>query len=182
MLTISSKDVIHSFWVPEFGQKQDAVPGLHTTLHITPDRIGTYPVICVELCGLGHSMMRSEAIVMTPAGSTMAREPVVGDHVSERRRLRAPPCSRTTAAAPVTRSPPPPPTGKVGPDLDKLQQWAAQAKQPLDSSAKTSITDPNAYIQPGYPKSVMPPTFGSSLSKQQLDALVQYLISSSKKG
>ncbi len=68
MLTISSKDVIHSFWVPEFGQKQDAVPGLHTTLHITPDRLGSYPVICVELCGLGHSVMRSTAIVMTPAG------------------------------------------------------------------------------------------------------------------
>jgi hypothetical protein len=47
---------------------------------------------------------------------------------------------------------------------------------------KTSITDPNAYIQPGFPKSVMPPTFGSTLSAQQLDALVQYLISSSKKG
>ena len=37
------KDVIHSFWVPEFGQKQDAVPGIETTLLITPTRIGTYP-------------------------------------------------------------------------------------------------------------------------------------------
>jgi cytochrome c oxidase subunit II len=73
-------------------------------------------------------------------------------------------------------------TGKVGPDLDKLPQWAAQAKQPLASFVKTSITDPNAYIQPGFPKNVMPPTFGSTLSAQQLDALVQYLISSSKKG
>jgi cytochrome c oxidase subunit 2 len=54
-------------WVPEFGQKQDTVPGLTTTLHITPDRLGTFPVICTELCGLGHAAMRSTAIVMTPA-------------------------------------------------------------------------------------------------------------------
>jgi len=67
VLRMSSKDVIHSFWVPEFGQKQDVVPGIHPTLHITPDRVGTYPVICTELCGLGHALMRSRTIVMTEA-------------------------------------------------------------------------------------------------------------------
>jgi cytochrome c oxidase subunit 2 len=67
LLTLHAKDVIHSFWVAEFGQKEDTVPGLTTTLHITPDRLGTYPVICTELCGLGHALMRSSAIVMPPA-------------------------------------------------------------------------------------------------------------------
>src|SRR6476469_7816205 len=67
LLTFTSKDVIHSFWVPEFGQKQDTVPGLHPTLHITPNRIGTYPVICTELCGLGHAVMRSWTTVMPRA-------------------------------------------------------------------------------------------------------------------
>ena len=57
--------MIHSFWVPEFGQKQDAVPGITTRLVITPDKVGSYPVICTELCGLGHSVMRSQAMVMT---------------------------------------------------------------------------------------------------------------------
>src|SRR5215471_11337217 len=66
-LTFTAKDVIHSFWVPQFGQKQDTVPGLHPTLHITPDRLGTFPVICTELCGLGHAVMRTTAVVMTPA-------------------------------------------------------------------------------------------------------------------
>jgi cytochrome c oxidase subunit 2 len=180
MLTISSKDVIHSFWVPNFGQKQDAVPGLHPTLHITPDRLGTYPVVCVELCGLGHALMRSEAIVMTPAAfdqwlkSQQAaiaspNASVSGAAVFKNNGCGA--CHTLTAAGS---------TGKVGPDLDKLGQWAAQAKQPLESFVKTSITDPNAYIQPGYPKNVMPATFGASLSQQQLDALVQYLISSKK--
>jgi cytochrome c oxidase subunit 2 len=180
MLTISSKDVIHSFWVPNFGQKQDAVPGLHPTLHITPDRLGTYPVVCVELCGLGHALMRSEAIVMTPAAfdkwlksqQTAIASPnasVSGAAVFKNNGCGA--CHTLTAASA---------TGKVGPDLDKLGQWAAQAKQPLESFVKTSITDPNAYIQPGFLKNVMPGTFGASLSQQQLDALVQYLISSKK--
>ncbi len=66
LLTMTSKDVIHSFWVPEFRQKQDLVPGIHPTLHITPTRVGSYPVICTELCGLGHALMRSRSIVMTP--------------------------------------------------------------------------------------------------------------------
>jgi cytochrome c oxidase subunit 2 len=182
VLTISTKDVIHSFWVPNFGQKQDAVPGLHPELHITPDRLGTFPVVCVELCGLGHATMRSEAIVMQPAAFdkwltsqsaavTSPNASVSGAAVFKNNGCGA--CHTLTAAGA---------TGKVGPDLDKLSQWAAQAKQPLESFVRTSIILPNDYIQPGYPKNVMPATFGASLSKQQLDALVQYLINSSKKG
>jgi cytochrome c oxidase subunit 2 len=66
VLTMTAKDVLHSFWVPEFRQKQDLVPGLHPTLHITPNVIGSYPVVCTELCGLGHALMRSRAVVMKP--------------------------------------------------------------------------------------------------------------------
>src|SRR3954462_14751460 len=62
-----SLDVIHAFFVPEFRTNEDIVPGLVTDVHITPDRIGTFPLICNELCGLGHSTMRSQAIVMKPA-------------------------------------------------------------------------------------------------------------------
>jgi cytochrome c oxidase subunit 2 len=68
VLTLHAKDVIHSFWVPEFGQKRDAVPGLETRLVITPTRTGTFPVICTELCGLGHALMRTYVIVMPQAG------------------------------------------------------------------------------------------------------------------
>jgi len=65
-LEIESKDVIHSFWVPQFGQKQDAVPGRPQTLVITPTKLGTFPVVCAELCGLGHALMRSQALVERP--------------------------------------------------------------------------------------------------------------------
>lgn len=63
-LDMRSLDVIHAFFVPEFRTNEDIVPGLVTTVHITPDKLGTYPLICNELCGLGHSLMRTQAIVM----------------------------------------------------------------------------------------------------------------------
>ncbi len=64
---LRSLDVIHSFFVPEFSQKLDAVPGITTTLRVTPTRLGTYPAECTELCGAGHSLMRATVHVVTPA-------------------------------------------------------------------------------------------------------------------
>src|SRR5919108_1961012 len=64
---VESVDVIHSFWVPEFRMKQDAVQGITTRTFVTPTRRGTYPVICTELCGLGHPTMRARVRVVTSA-------------------------------------------------------------------------------------------------------------------
>jgi cytochrome c oxidase subunit 2 len=58
LFRLRAKDVIHSFWVPEFRLKKDAVPGMTTTVRVKPTRRGTYSLVCVELCGLGHSTMR----------------------------------------------------------------------------------------------------------------------------
>src|ERR1700758_598232 len=66
-LDMRSLDVIHAFFVPEFRTNEDIVPGLVTNVHITADRVGTFPLICNELCGLGHSTMRTQAIVMKAA-------------------------------------------------------------------------------------------------------------------
>jgi cytochrome c oxidase subunit 2 len=65
--TETSKDVIHSFWVPEFGQKMDAVPGIETSILVTPKHTGEFAVVCAELCGLGHATMRAKARVVTRA-------------------------------------------------------------------------------------------------------------------
>jgi cytochrome c oxidase subunit 2 len=64
---IVTRDVLHSFWVPSFRLKYDAVPGLTTHLNITPNKIGAFPIVCTELCGAGHSTMRQEAHVVEPA-------------------------------------------------------------------------------------------------------------------
>jgi cytochrome c oxidase subunit II len=65
--TMSAVDVIHSFWVPNFGQKMDAVPGIETEIVVTPKRTGEFTVVCTELCGLGHATMRANARVVDQA-------------------------------------------------------------------------------------------------------------------
>jgi cytochrome c oxidase subunit II len=65
--TMEAVDVIHSFWVPQFGQKMDAVPGIQTTILVTPKHTGEFAVICTELCGLGHATMRAKARVVSQA-------------------------------------------------------------------------------------------------------------------
>jgi cytochrome c oxidase subunit 2 len=176
-LHLRALDVIHSFWVPEFGQKQDAVPGQDTTLVITPTKVGTYPVICTELCGLGHALMRTSAIVMKPAAYQAWLD-------EQKNAAKAPPgqagqavftsngCAscHTLKAANAT--------GTVGPDLDKLPAYAKQAGKPLEDFVRESIVDPNAYVQQGYPKSLMP-SF-ATLPKDQLDALVTFLVEPGK--
>ena len=68
VLDMRSLDVIHAFFVPEFRENEDIVPGMVTHVVITPDRVTPpghpYPFICNELCGLGHGLMRTEVIVM----------------------------------------------------------------------------------------------------------------------
>jgi mono/diheme cytochrome c family protein len=63
-------------------------------------------------------------------------------------------------------------TGKVGPDLDKLKESAATAKQPLDQFITTSITDPNAYVAPGFQPGVMP---AFKFTDKQVQDLVAFL-------
>lgn len=66
-LKITSIDVIHSFWVPAFGIKQDAVPGRPTQIYMTATDLGTYPGMCAELCGLGHTTMLTTTVVSDQA-------------------------------------------------------------------------------------------------------------------
>ncbi len=64
---LKSKDVLHSFFVPELRIKLDTVPGLELKLRFTADTKGTYEIACAELCGLGHYRMRSYLEVLEPA-------------------------------------------------------------------------------------------------------------------
>ena len=177
-LRLRSLDVIHSFWVPEFSQKQDAVPGLVTKLVITPKRLGTFPVICTELCGLGHALMRSEAQVMTAAkfkewaGSQNTGGSGSGGP-SAKALFVSNGCNGCHTFKPAGAN------GTVGPDLDKLADEARRAGKPLEEFIRESIVNPNAYVEQGYPKGVMPGTY-ASLPKAQLDALVQFLAGGAK--
>jgi cytochrome c oxidase subunit 2 len=173
-LHFRARDVIHSFWVPEFGQKQDTVPGIDTKLVITPTRTGTFPVVCTELCGLGHAVMRTQAIVMPQAAfDEWLRE--------QGRRVQAPAgqagaavfenngCGSCHTFGPAGSQ------AETGPNLDNLRQQAEAAGVPLEEFVRESIVDPNEYVEPGFSANVMPATY-NELPEEQLDALVQYLI------
>jgi cytochrome c oxidase subunit 2 len=84
-LHLTSLDVVHSFWVPEWRIKRDLVPAgpggndIDNVVEVTPDRVGTYSVVCTELCGYGHSTMRSLVRVVPPTeyATWLKRQPLV---------------------------------------------------------------------------------------------------------
>ena len=66
VVELSSEDVIHSFFVPEFRVKQDAVPGMHIRAWFQATKTGEFEIGCAELCGMGHYKMRARVFVHTP--------------------------------------------------------------------------------------------------------------------
>ena len=186
VLRMTSKDVIHSFWVPQFSQKQDVVPGIFPTLHITPDKIGTYPVICTELCGLGHALMRSQAVVVS--APKFAAWVKTGQKAAPPSGAGGPSASGGSDAALFTQQgctachtlAAAKSTAKIGPDLDRLTTYAHRAGRPLDAFIRESIINPNTYVEKGYPRGIMPQDFGQKLTANQLETLVKFLISSAK--
>src|SRR3546814_12196655 len=63
-MLLRSVDVLHDFYVPEFRAKMDLIPGLVTYVWLTPTRPGAFQILCAELCGTGHAMMRGEVMVV----------------------------------------------------------------------------------------------------------------------
>jgi cytochrome c oxidase subunit 2 len=186
--TLQSKDVLHDFWVPAFRVKKDAVPGINVNYRVTPTQKGVYPIVCAELCGLGHSVMRANATVesradfdkfmtglRSGANNTAGGQPSGGGGGGGANG-KAIFTSGTTGCTSCHTLSDAGATGTVGPDLDK----ALKGKSP--AFIHTSIVDPNAFIAKGYPANVMPPTFGKTLQPAQIDALVKYLSDVTKGG
>lgn len=175
-LLLTSKDVIHSFWVPEFRMKQDAVPGVETRTVVTPTKPGTYDVICTELCGLGHGTMRARARVLTAeeyerwraegeegAGNGGGGGGEGPDGASLFQSAGCSGCHTLSDAGA---------TAEVGPNLDNVLRGKGE------DFVRTSIVDPNAEIEEGYQPNVMPQDYEKRLSDEELDALVSYLVRS----
>jgi cytochrome c oxidase subunit 2 len=174
---VRTDDVIHDFWVPNFSIKIDAVPGITTSYRITPTKLGNYPIVCAELCGIGHSTMRGTVHVVTPEKfrawlrtQTAPPKPPTGatgaaaaDAVGKQVFTGDAGCTGCHTLADANA------TGKTGPDLDQALKGKDMA------FIRQSIVDPNAQIAKGFGKGIMPQDFGQTLSKQQLDALVTYL-------
>ena len=168
-LHMTSPDVIHSFWVPEWRQKQDVVPGITTFYRITPTETGIYAIVCTELCGLGHSVMRSRVRVLTQEGFEIWRlerqnavdQGGVSLGASVFQDLGCAACHSLDAASAM---------GTIGPDLDNVLPG-----QSVDE-LRQSIVNPDVVITEGFSEGLMP-SF-SSVPDEQLESLIEYLFES----
>jgi cytochrome c oxidase subunit 2 len=169
---VKALDVIHDFWVPAFRMKVDAVPGIETRYRVTPNRLGTYPVVCAELCGLGHSVMR----VVTPAEfdtwlaeqKAPAAAPADGE-VDPGKQLFTEGSGAATACGTCHTLADAGTQAQAGPDLDETLPGKDAAY------IEESIVRPDAQVPPGFQQGIMPKTYGDTLSDEQLKALVAYL-------
>jgi cytochrome c oxidase subunit II len=171
---MESADVIHSFFIPEMGQKQDLVPGIETSIVVTPTRTGRFALVCTELCGLGHSTMRAPVRVVSQSDFTAwvkeQRSGSGGGGGADGSAVFASQgCGSCHTFAPAGSN------GKIGPDLDNLAKAAATAGKSEAEFVRESIVDPGAYIAPGYQDGVMPGSYGKSLSPAEIGGLVKYL-------
>ena len=160
---MTAADVIHSFWIPEMGQKQDLLPGVNTAIVITPHRTGRFTLICTELCGLGHATMRAPVRVLSQADfETWLADRVgaTGGTVDGKALFASAGCGGCHTFKPAGSS------GAVGPAVDGLTDAA---------SVRQSIVDPGAVVVSGFSDGVMPTTFGDSFSDEEIDALVAFL-------
>jgi cytochrome c oxidase subunit 2 len=167
-----SLDVIHSFWIPQMGQKQDLVPGIDTSVVITPTRTGTFSLICTELCGLGHATMRAVVDVVSKDdfAAWVKKQQSGGGTVDSGAALFASAgCSGCHAFTPAGS------TAAIGPNLDNVAASAAKAGESPEAYVRESIVNPNKIVASGYAPGVMPGTFAQTLSAKQIDALVAYV-------
>ena len=179
---VRSQDVIHDFWVPAFRLKVDAVPGITTTYNLTPTKLGTFDVVCAELCGLGHAYMRQTVTVLTAeryatvmaglARASGAKPPAGGaaaDVAGEKLFVSGNPATGATACGACHALKAAGTTAATGPNLDEMLTKDDAA------AIMEMIVDPNKEIVPGYSKGIMPANYATTLTKAELAALVKYI-------
>jgi cytochrome c oxidase subunit 2 len=179
-LDMETADVLHSFWVPQMGQKQDLVPGVPQELVITPNRAGTFPLICTELCGLGHATMRATVRVLEEGEFEQwvadQQEAAAGAEGGDGEQLFASQgCGGCHALEKAGAD------AAIGPGLElaDLEAAAEAAGTSAPEYVEQSIVDPDALVADGYQPGVMPKGYADGLSTEQLAALVEYLTSES---
>ena len=181
---IQSKDVLHDFWVPAFRQKIDAVPGITTRFRVKPEKTGVFPVVCAELCGLGHSVMRQSAHVVSQqdydkwledmktkaagGGEAGGEEADGGGGAAPDGKAiftsAQPSCGSchtlSDAGADAT----------IGPNLDEVLKGQDAA------AIQKSIADPSADVTSGFQDGIMPNNYEDTLQPEEIKALTDYLV------
>ncbi len=170
-LTMTSQDVIHSFFIPAFRIKQDVVPGKYTTEWFRPTRRGEYHLFCAEYCGTDHSRMIGRVVVMAPADyERWLATGESGESVSlEGRRLfREKGCSGCHEGNSVVHAPPL--QGIYG---KQVPLTSGQVITADDQYLRDSILLPGKDISAGY-DNVMP-SFTGHISEAEIMQIIAYL-------
>jgi cytochrome c oxidase subunit II len=189
-LLLTSRDVIHSFYVPAFRIKQDVLPGRYTQTWFKANKPGVYPVFCTEYCGTGHSTMRAQVVVMEEAeydqwladeqrGRVAQRDtrPLdpedqsrAGDLVEQGRRIAAKQgCLKCHS---IDGSP------HIGPswlDLYHRKEALAGGKTIVVDEAylTESMNNPRAEVVAGFP--LVMPSFHGRLSAPETAAIIEFI-------
>lgn len=182
LLRLTSADVNHAFWVPEMRIKKDALGGKITEANLTGTQLGTYPIVCAELCGAGHAVMRAQLVVesepdfqtwiQAQIGAKSRSAALTADPVAYGRLLfnqfGCNACHKLTDANAV---------GQVGPALDGLgsRAGAIVPGQSAEEYIRTAIVRPNTFITPNF-QPIMPGDYSQRMSEAEIAAMVQYLL------
>ena len=174
---LSSRDVIHSFFIPEFRIKMDAVPGKANELQLTPTQVGEYRTYCAELCGTGHAFMVARVRVVDP--------PVFDEWVQNQQQPVAGPSDPVAQGQDLYET-----QGCLGcHSLDGSRQVGPTfrglfgGQRSLDDGTtvvadeeylRTSIVDPGRHVVEGF-NNIMPGTYGQQLSPDQIEALIAFI-------
>ena len=179
VLEMTSTDVIHSFWVPEFRIKQDVVPGRVTEYRINPILAGRYTVRCAELCGASHAYMERPVIVSSAGeyeawvnqqAATAAAAAAQGGPENGKLLVAAKGCSGCHSVD-GTRS--------VGPTWQGLFNSTVKLADGTtvtanDAYLHESIVDPGAKVVDTFPAELMP-SYKDTLTDAQLNDVISYI-------
>lgn len=178
LLKMTSVDVIHSFWVPEFRVKQDLLPGenLVRELRVTPSMTGEFKVRCAEMCGTSHAYMESPVIVVSQAefdAWVQAELDAIGtDPVARGERW-----ARTNGCISCHTLDGTPNVGPTWLGLYGSQHTLTDGSVVTvdDAYLLTSIIDPNAQVPVGFVPGVMPQNYKDTIPEQQINEIIEYI-------
>jgi cytochrome c oxidase subunit 2 len=170
-LTIGSQDVIHSFYIPAFRVKTDAVPGRYTKMFFEATKVGEYHLFCTEYCGTDHSGMVGRVVVMEPEkyqewlAGTVADEPPAESGAKLFRQYGCATCHGVQA---------PSLAGLYGTEQEVIRPNGRRERVRADEQyLRESILESGAAMVPGY-QPVMP-SFRGQLSEEQVLQLIAYI-------
>jgi cytochrome c oxidase subunit 2 len=170
-VTLASQDVVHSFYIPAFRVKQDAVPGRYTKMFFEATKVGTYRLFCAEYCGTQHSGMIGWVTVMEPEkyqewlAGTVSGEPPAESGAKLFRQYGCMTCHGVTA---------PSLAGLYGTEREVVLPSGRRDRVKVDEAyLRESILDSGAKVVPGF-EPIMP-SFRGQMSEEQIIQLISFI-------